>query len=193
MNLLACIQRDFGTDYDKIRPHGRWSHFLCLGRDRIQPHRDAWERQSVPSIEQCRRLVDLFVVSVLLDAGAGTKWSYREKSMNEADEGIGRSEGLAVASIEMWESGTFSSDPHEPCRVDCTYYTELAGNMRTAHTSHHSPRTGPSNCAEDSGEDASYRGKSNAGYRRARAIACAARQRVGSTRKCKILWRARWR
>lgn len=65
--------------------------------------------------ERTRRLIDLFVVSVLLDAGAGNKWSYKSK---ESGKIYGRSEGLAVASLEMFKSGLFSSDPTEPCQVD---------------------------------------------------------------------------
>lgn len=60
-------------------------------------------------------MVDLFLVSVLLDAGAGTKWSYRSK---ESGRVYRRSEGLAVASLEMFKAGMFSSDPTEPCQVD---------------------------------------------------------------------------
>ena len=60
-------------------------------------------------------MIDLFVVSVLLDAGAGNKWSYRSK---ESGKVFSRSEGLAVASLEMFKSGLFSSDPTEPCQVD---------------------------------------------------------------------------
>jgi hypothetical protein len=60
-------------------------------------------------------LIDLFVVSVLLDAGSGNKWSYRSK---ESGKVFSRSEGLAVASLEMFKSGLFSSDPTEPCQVD---------------------------------------------------------------------------
>lgn len=52
---------------------------------------------------------------MLLDAGAGTRWSYRSK---ESGKIYSRSEGLAVASLEMFKSGLFSSDPTEPCQVD---------------------------------------------------------------------------
>lgn len=55
------------------------------------------------------------MVSVLLDAGAGNKWSYKSK---ESGKIYSRSEGLAVASLEMFKSGLFSSDPTEPCQVD---------------------------------------------------------------------------
>lgn len=57
-------------------------------------------------IEAARRLVDLFVVSVLLDAGAGTQWKYEEAKTGLK---IARSEGLAVASLDMFHSGLFGS------------------------------------------------------------------------------------
>jgi len=60
-------------------------------------------------------LIDLFLVSVLLDAGAGTRWSYKSK---ESGKVYKRSEGLAVASLEMFKAGYFSSDNSEPCQVD---------------------------------------------------------------------------
>lgn len=65
--------------------------------------------------ERCRRLIDLFLVSVLLDAGAGAKWQYKSK---ESGKIFRRSEGLAVASLEMFKAGAFSSNPAEPCQVD---------------------------------------------------------------------------
>jgi hypothetical protein len=77
----GLIKRDFGTDYDAIPPHGRWRHFLS---GRIEPLIDEWRSQNVETIEIARRLVDLFVVSVLLDAGAGPDWKYTEAGSNEA-------------------------------------------------------------------------------------------------------------
>ena len=70
---------------------------------------------TVDAQERARRVIDLFTVSVLLDAGAGNKWSYRSK---ESGKVYRRSEGLAVASLEMFKTGAFSSDPGEPHRVD---------------------------------------------------------------------------
>ena len=52
---------------------------------------------------------------MLLDAGAGTRWSYKSK---ESGKIYKRSEGLAVASLEMFKSGYFSSVEAQPCRVD---------------------------------------------------------------------------
>ena len=70
---------------------------------------------TVDNQERTRRLIDLFLVSVLLDAGAGTKWQYRSK---ESGKVYRRSEGLAVASLEMFKAGLFSSSQNEPCQVD---------------------------------------------------------------------------
>jgi hypothetical protein len=74
----------------------------------------AWPT-GVDSQEQTRRLIDLFLVSVLLDAGAGTKWKYTSKENGRIYR---RSEGLAVASLEMFKAGLFSSNASQPCQVD---------------------------------------------------------------------------
>lgn len=65
--------------------------------------------------EEIRRTIDLFVVSVLLDAGAGNTWTYHEKSSGKR---FTRSEGLGVASIHMFDQGFFSGNPAQPYRVD---------------------------------------------------------------------------
>lgn len=108
-------QRDFqDVGYSTIPPHGRWQHFDVGGRPRVQQLMDSWP-SSVDGQERCRRLLDLFLVSVLLDAGAGTKWSYKSKENGKIYR---RSEGLAVASLEMFKGGWFSSNPQEPHQVD---------------------------------------------------------------------------
>ncbi|KAJ5536156.1 DUF1688-domain-containing protein [Penicillium frequentans] len=112
--VVSIIKRDYGRDYENIPPHGRWQHFDVGGRPRINQLLQMWP-SSIDAQERTRRLIDLFVVSVLLDAGAGTKWSYKSK---ESGKIYSRSEGLAVASLEMFKSGLFSSDPTEPCQVD---------------------------------------------------------------------------
>lgn len=69
------------------------------GRDRIAHLLSTFD--AVDNTEKCRRLIDLFLVSVLLDAGAGTTWSFKS-----ADSGkvYRRSEGLAIASLEMFKA-----------------------------------------------------------------------------------------
>jgi hypothetical protein len=71
--------------------------------------------KSADQPELCRRLLDLFLVSVLLDAGAGNTWSYTSE---EDGRTYRRSEGLAIASLEMFKSGMFSSHTSELCQVD---------------------------------------------------------------------------
>lgn len=56
-------------------------------------------------LELARRAADLAVVSVLLDAGAGDAWRYRDAAIGET---LARSEGLAVASLRMFEAGGFA-------------------------------------------------------------------------------------
>ena len=108
-------QRDFRGAYDTIPPHGRWQHFEVGDVSRVTQLLQAWPTNTVDTTERCRRLIDLFLVSVLLDAGAGMKWSYKSK---QSPKSFSRSEGLAVASLEMFKAGTFSSDPQQPHQVD---------------------------------------------------------------------------
>ncbi|CAG7850476.1 Uracil catabolism protein 4 AltName: Full=Pyrimidine-degrading protein 14 [Serendipita indica DSM 11827] len=78
---------------------------------------------TVPVEEQCARLLDLFLVSVLLDAGAGNVWKYKEEIEN--GEVYSRSEGLAIASLDMFKKGLFSSDPEMKERVDAQGLSSL--------------------------------------------------------------------
>jgi Protein of unknown function (DUF1688) len=111
---MCVVKRDYAPDYRSIPPHGRWQHFDVGGRPRINQLLQSWP-SIIDAQERTRRLIDLFLVSVLLDAGAGNNWSYKSK---ESGKVYSRSEGLAVASLEMFKSGMFSSDPTEPCQVD---------------------------------------------------------------------------
>jgi hypothetical protein len=94
------MQRDYDAPFTSIPPHGRYQHFCVGGRDRIAQLLSTWP-SDVDSTERCRRLIDLFLVSVLLDAGAGTQWSYKS---NENGRIYRRSEGIAVASLEMFKT-----------------------------------------------------------------------------------------
>ncbi|KAF7295583.1 hypothetical protein MIND_01098300 [Mycena indigotica] len=106
----------FCVDIIKIPPHGRWRH-LDAGRPRIAPLIAQWKASPLPpnDTEIAKRLIDLFMVAVLLDAGAGNKWTY-----TEAESGLqfSRSEGLGVAAFHMFMQGLFSGDPNKPYQVD---------------------------------------------------------------------------
>ncbi|CAO3662458.1 unnamed protein product [Umbelopsis ramanniana] len=109
--------------FDKIPPHSRWRHFDAGGHRRVQALIEQWEKENVDTEERSRRLVDLFLVAVLLDAGAGMKWSYKDQDTGDVYR---RSEGLGVASYNMFKSGLFSNDPTKyPHRVDVDRLQEL--------------------------------------------------------------------
>jgi hypothetical protein len=57
----------------------------------------------------------LVITSVLLDAGAGAQWVYREA---DSDTVYSRSEGLAVASLHLFLHGGFASQTDDPLRAD---------------------------------------------------------------------------
>ncbi|KAL2827808.1 hypothetical protein BDW59DRAFT_143851 [Aspergillus cavernicola] len=104
--VIGIIQRDFGPDrYHEIPPHGRWQHFEVGGVPRIIELLEKWNKEGYEDIEKVRTLVDLFFVSVLLDAGAGDKWSFTEPGTGNV---YTRSEGIAVASFYMFLNGDFA-------------------------------------------------------------------------------------
>lgn len=97
----------------EIPPHSRWRHFEAGGVDRKR-ELDAALGKATPE-QRARAYIDLTVVSVLLDAGAGPDWSYLERRSGKR---FGRSEGLGIASFRAFMAGAFSSDPGAPLRVD---------------------------------------------------------------------------
>lgn len=122
---MWSTQRDYKPNYHTIPSHGRWQHFEAGGRPRVDLLLGTWP-SSVDSQERTRRLIDLFLVSVLLDAGAGTKWAYKSK---ESGKIYRRSEGLAIASLEMFKAGYFSSNSLEPCQVDSAGLKRLSAEQ----------------------------------------------------------------
>jgi len=105
--VVDCINK-FYPDL-KIPYHSRLRHF---GEKRMDALQKKWVY--VDQIERTRRVIDLITVSVLLDAGAGPTWKY------VGMDGVvyNRSEGIAVATYEMFVRGIFSSDPACKCRVN---------------------------------------------------------------------------
>src|SRR5205823_11388 len=83
---------------DLIVPfHSRWRHFDAGGVDRAR-----LVAAKADAAERARARLDLAIVSVLLDAGAGPGWRYRE---GETGLVLARSEGLAVASLRLMQAG----------------------------------------------------------------------------------------
>ena len=110
--VLAVI-RDNYPDL-AVPYHARWRHFTVGGIDRWGALAAARLAGADP-LEVARIRFDLAVVSVLLDAGAGGAWRYAEASSGRT---FNRSEGLAVASLDMFVGGAFSSDAAQPLRAD---------------------------------------------------------------------------
>lgn len=111
-DFVATITRERHSS-GTVPLHSRWRHFDVGGHGRVAALERALGRLSVD--ERVRAKLDLAVVSVLLDAGAGPGWRYVEA---ETGQQHARSEGLAVASLRMFEAGFFSADSSEPARVD---------------------------------------------------------------------------
>ena len=100
--------------------HARWRHFVLGGRD-LWAERAAQARWPSPAAK-ARAEFDLAITSVLLDAGAGASWHYLDPATEQV---VSRSEGLAVASLRMFEAGAFSSDRADPLRADAARLTHL--------------------------------------------------------------------
>ena len=97
----------------QVPPHSRWRHFEVGEVDRWGGLAGA--RDWGDALELGRAAFDLAFVGVLLGAGAGPHWGYAEALTGET---YSRSEGLAVASLVMFASGVFSSEPFDPLRAD---------------------------------------------------------------------------
>jgi len=108
-DLTAAVVRDSYPDL-KAPFHARWRHFTAAGRD-------LWAEAAKPAdpAELGRVAFDLVIPSVLLDAGAGPAWRYRDAATGVV---LARSEGLGVASLRMFEAGAMSADPTDPLRAD---------------------------------------------------------------------------
>ena len=116
--VLAVTRKAYPTL--DIPFHARWRHFVFGGSDRwaAKAETASW----VDRAARARAEFDLAIISVLLDAGAGPVWRYHDAVTGER---IGRSEGLALASLDMFASGAFSVDACDPFRVDADVIASL--------------------------------------------------------------------
>jgi len=127
----GLVLDEIRTNYPdgKVPFHSRWRHFEFGARD-------LWAEMAagaghVSAAENARRRIDLAVVSVLLDAGAGAAWHYADAPTGMV---LGRSEGLALASIRLVESGMLSRYGRaDPIRADAAALETLgAENLAAA-------------------------------------------------------------
>ncbi len=108
--------------------HSRWRHFAAGGVDRA-----GLLSAGADAAETARARLDLAIVSVLLDAGAGTSWRYREA---ETGLVLSRSEGLGVASLRAMQAGLFSADAANPWRADAAALIGLRSGALAAAMQH---------------------------------------------------------
>lgn len=117
--VIDVIRQSYPTDIAAVPFHSRWRHFETGNPQRVQQLTTNW---SYDALEKARRLLDLALVSVLLDAGAGPTWTYKEPGTEDT---YSRSEGLGIASFHMFLQGAFSADPKDPHRVDAEALAKL--------------------------------------------------------------------
>ncbi len=117
-DLVAATTRKNYPTLD-VPFHSRWRHFTVNGNDRAE----ILAQRLSDRRERARAAFDLVIVSVLLDAGAGPQWRYRDAATGES---IGRSEGLALASLDMFVRGAFSSQADKnPLRADASVLAQV--------------------------------------------------------------------
>jgi hypothetical protein len=115
---VAKLTRETYPDLARIPYHGRYRHFDVGGVPRLAQF-DA-KIANFSREEQLAARFELVITSVLLDAGAGPSWRYRA-----ADGAIyTRSEGLAVASYELFMAGMLGGSKAAP-RADAIGLTGL--------------------------------------------------------------------
>ncbi len=127
--------------------HSRWRHFESggPGQESIGRWQILCERAGMSGADHCaeraRIGIDLVIPSVLLDAGAGADWRYRDPA---SDVMLTRSEGLGVASFDLFARGGFSAEPGDPLRADAERLARLdASTIATAfQVAQHNPLVG---------------------------------------------------
>lgn len=92
--------------------HSRWGHFRVGGIDRVQTLEE--KIRHLDPMEKARTKLDLVITSVLLDAGAGNAWGYKEENSGKV---FSRSEGLGVASFYLFMEGHLSDDKAKPLQA----------------------------------------------------------------------------
>ena len=153
-DFVARVVRDRYPRLD-IPVHARWRHFQIstasanspppvshgVPRDSLRSggsgggQRDLWREITVSNswpnpAAKARSAFDLAITSVLLDAGAGPGWQYRDAATGLTAK---RSEGLALASLRWFQSGGMSAEKGDPLRVDASALEHIdAASMRDA-------------------------------------------------------------
>ena len=127
--VINLMERDYGKDGKgmintlSIRPHSRWRHYPQGEIDKLTSPLD-------DNNEKCKLLLDLFTVSVLLDAGAGTAWRY----VDEDGVVYTRSEGLALATLRMFQMGLFGENKVSADHLSKVTVNDIASGLQVTDT-----------------------------------------------------------
>ena len=119
IEVMRCEYPDLQIPF-----HSRWRHFEVGGIPRLGQLNS--RLIGLTPLEKAAAKFDLAIVSVLLDAGAGNNWRYDEQDTGLS---LSRSEGLAVASLQMFSQGVFASNnllQVDAQRLQALTETELA-------------------------------------------------------------------
>jgi hypothetical protein len=116
---VLAVTRSLYPDLSRIPYHGRYRHFDVGGVPRLAQF--AAKISPFSRDDQLAARFELVISSVLLDAGAGDSWRYRA-----VDGGVyARSEGLAVASYELYANGGLGGSASAP-RADAAGLAQLS-------------------------------------------------------------------
>lgn len=111
--IISLINRDYRKEegdslkdvLSRIPPHGRWRHFRSLDHLKEMCSSNGAGKDEIAMV-----FIDLFVVAVLMDAGAGDDWTFKEENTNIVST---RSEGLAMATLSMFMKKKFTTSTTE--------------------------------------------------------------------------------
>ena len=110
--VVARVHREIMDNYPTLDVpyHSRWRHFSMGGIDRAELLTQ--QLSGASPRDAARAKLELAIVSVLLDAGAGDGWRFMEPG---ATSSYSRSEGLAIASLHAFLEGVFGDEVCTVC------------------------------------------------------------------------------
>ena len=114
--------------------HSRWRHFEINGTDLWQHYRDNRLAEADREVIT-RSAIDLVVLSVILDAGAGAAWTYRDPVTGSL---LSRSEGLAAATIDLFFNTLARDDGEGGLMLDATAISTVGDDEICRAFQHHS-------------------------------------------------------
>ncbi len=133
---VIAVTKAAYPDLSAIPYHGRYRHFDVGDVPRLERFQQSLSGLSED--DKLRARTELIITSVLLDAGAGPTWQYREAD----GRSYGRSEGLAVASYHLFMSGALSSTGTASADAAGLASVDSAGLAKALQVSTDNPLTG---------------------------------------------------